>query len=79
MTWRARCACTASKTFSRAGEIRAAGTSGTVTLTSVSGNRFSGNFDLVLDSGDHVTGSFDPEECPALNTALDNSMTSSCI
>jgi hypothetical protein len=57
----------------------AAGTSGTVTLTAVSGNQFSGNFDLVLDSGDHVTGSFDPEECPALNTALSNTTTSSCI
>ncbi|HEX4416296.1 MAG TPA: hypothetical protein VH165_00280 [Kofleriaceae bacterium] len=57
----------------------AAGTSGTVTLTSFSGNQFSGNFDLVLDSGDHVTGSFDPSECPALSTVVNNSMTSTCI
>ena len=57
----------------------ATGASGTVTLSSLSGNRFSGNFDLVLDSGDHVTGSFDPRECPALNTLLNSSTTSSCI
>lgn len=57
----------------------AGGTSGTVTLSSVSGNQFSGNFDLVLDSGDHVTGSFDPQECPALNTLVNNSAASSCI
>ncbi|HEX8107960.1 MAG TPA: hypothetical protein VF516_09550 [Kofleriaceae bacterium] len=57
----------------------ASATSGTVTLTSVSGNRFSGNFDLVLDSGDHVTGSFDPSECPAVNTALNSTTAGSCM
>jgi hypothetical protein len=45
----------------------AIGATGTVTLTSVTDNRFSGSFDLVLDSGDHVTGSFDPQDCPALD------------
>ena len=57
----------------------AGGMSGTVMLTSVSGNAFSGSFDLVLDSGDHVTGSFDPQECPALNTLLNSTTMSSCI
>jgi hypothetical protein len=46
---------------------------GTVTLTSVSGNAFDGSFDVALDSGDHVTGDFAPEECPAIQTALDMS------
>src|SRR5262249_25585325 len=58
----------------------ALGTSGTVTLSSVSGNRFSGSFDLMLDSGDHLTGSFDPEECPALANQVGNSTPpSSCM
>jgi hypothetical protein len=54
-------------------------TSGTVTLSSVSGNRFSGSFDLVLDSGDHVTGSFDPEECPVLATRVNSTTPPSCM
>jgi hypothetical protein len=41
-------------------------TSGSVTLVSVDGNVFSGNFDVVLDSGDHVTGTFEPGACPAI-------------
>lgn len=57
----------------------ASGTSGTVTLSSVSGNRFSGSFDLVLDSGDHVTGSFDPQECPALAKLVNSTTTPSCM
>ena len=40
--------------------------SGTVTLDSVSGDVFSGTFDIVLDSGDHVTGAFHPSACPGL-------------
>lgn len=55
------------------------GASGTVTLTSVSGNRFSGNFDLVLDSGDHVIGSFDPKECPARNLSFPLNVFEFCI
>jgi hypothetical protein len=47
-------------------------TSGTVTLTKVSGNTFAGTFDALLDSQDHITGSFNPVECPAIQTAVDN-------
>ena len=47
-------------------------TTGTITLTGVSGNVFSGTFDVALDSGDHLTGSFSPEECPALQTIIDS-------
>jgi len=57
----------------------AAGASGTVTLSSVSGNSFSGSFDLVLDSGDHVTGSFDPGACPALANQVNSTTPSSCM
>ena len=47
-------------------------TSGTVTLTKVSGNTFAGSFDALLDSQDHITGSFSPTECPAIQSAIDN-------
>lgn len=43
-------------------------TTGTITIEAVSGNMFKGKFDVALDSGDHVTGSFDPEPCPELQS-----------
>ncbi|HET7505252.1 MAG TPA: hypothetical protein VFK02_29740 [Kofleriaceae bacterium] len=63
-------------------EIDASGataTTGTVTLSDINGNAFSGSYDVVLDSGDHVTGSFDPEACPDLQTALNSDASSTCI
>jgi hypothetical protein len=45
---------------------QAAGQSGTVVLTSASGGVFKGTFDVVLNTGGHITGSFDPVACPAL-------------
>ncbi|MGE5182999.1 MAG: hypothetical protein ACM31C_13095 [Acidobacteriota bacterium] len=54
-------------------------TTGTVTLTAISGNQFSGHYDVVMDSGDHITGSFDPEPCPALQTALDSTTPPACM
>lgn len=47
-------------------------TSGTVTLSTVSGNEFAGSFDVVLDSTDHIKGSFHPMECPQIQSAIDN-------
>jgi hypothetical protein len=44
----------------------ATATSGSVTLTKVSGNALGGTFDLTFDSGDHVTGSFDGTACAGL-------------
>lgn len=57
----------------------AKGTSGTVTLTSVGTNDYAGKFDVTLDSGDHVTGSFSPEPCPAFATAVASGMNPTCI
>jgi hypothetical protein len=54
-------------------------TTGTVTLSGISGNAFSGSYDVVLDSGDHVTGSFDPEACPDLQKAIDSDTPATCI
>lgn len=53
-------------------------TSGTVTLTAVSGNKFTGNFDVVLASGDHLTGSFTPSECPVLATMPSSTQPETC-
>lgn len=47
-------------------------TTGTVTLSSISGNAFDGSFDVVMDSGDHLKGSFHPMECPQIQSAIDN-------
>lgn len=46
----------------------AGGASGTVTLTRITDDAFAGTFDVTLDTGEHVTGRFDPEECSALQT-----------
>jgi hypothetical protein len=37
---------------------------GSVTLTSVSGGIYAGSYDLTMDSGDHVSGSFTAPYCP---------------
>ena len=57
---------------------QAAGATGTVNLTGVSGNAFDGNFDVALDSGDHITGSFSPGECPAIQTVLNSTSAPIC-
>jgi hypothetical protein len=54
------------------------GTSGSVTLSAVSGNAFDGTFDVVLDSGDHIKGNFHPTECPQLQMVIDGTGTPSC-
>ncbi len=56
----------------------AQGQSGTVTLSMVSGNVFAGTYDVVLNSGGHITGSFQPEACPSAAAALANSDGHSC-
>ena len=40
--------------------------SGTVTLTTAANGVYAGSFDLVFETGDHVTGTFSPAACPAL-------------
>jgi hypothetical protein len=52
--------------------------SGTVMLTSVSGGAYAGQFDVTLDSGDHVTGSFRPTACDELPAELQSSSTPAC-
>ena len=47
-------------------------TTGTVTLSAISGNAFDGSFDVVMDTGDHLKGSFHPSECPQIQSAIDN-------
>jgi hypothetical protein len=62
-------------------EVADAGASsaaGTVTLSSVSNGNYEGTFDLTLDSGDHITGSFSASNCPGLPGFLNESSTT-CI
>jgi hypothetical protein len=42
---------------------------GTVTLAAIDTDYYAGTFDVTLTTGDHVTGSFAPEPCPALANA----------
>jgi hypothetical protein len=55
-----------------------AGQSGTVTLTSVAGGVFTGSFDVTLNTGDHLTGSFAPSACPQLAAASTNGEQHTC-
>jgi hypothetical protein len=43
----------------------ATGASGTVQVTAVSGSQLDGNFDVVLTSGEHISGSFSAPACAA--------------
>ncbi len=56
----------------------ASGESGTVTLSSLSGGVFVGSFDVTLNTGGHITGTFDPEACPQLQTAVANTDSHTC-
>ena len=44
--------------------------SGTVTLSGLNGSSYSGSFDVTMNSGDHVTGSFNATGCAALSTVF---------
>jgi hypothetical protein len=48
--------------------VSAVGASGTVTITGVSDSAYAGSFDVIFDSGDHVTGSFSASACAGLST-----------
>jgi hypothetical protein len=52
---------------------------GTVRLSGINGNTFSGSYDVVLDNDDHVTGSFDPEACPDIQKSIGGTTPSTCI
>jgi len=57
--------------------LQATANSGTVVLTSVT-NGLSGSFDVTLDTGDHVTGSFNAPNCGGLLGFL-NLASPTCI
>jgi hypothetical protein len=57
----------------------AAATGGAVTLTAISGNTFSGHFDVMLNSGDRITGDFSPHACPDLQNWAHHTVRLSCI
>jgi hypothetical protein len=51
---------------------------GTVTLAKIEGNAFSGSFDVTLDSGDHITGTFDPAACAGMQNLVDATTPPTC-
>ena len=53
--------------------------SGTVTLATVGGGAFTGSFDVTLNTGDHLTGTFDPEPCTALAAAVTTTNQPACM
>jgi hypothetical protein len=53
----------------------ATATSGSVTFTGVSGGTYVGSYDLTMNSGDHVTGSFSSASCPEVG---DGSTDNTC-
>jgi hypothetical protein len=53
--------------------------SGTVTLTSVAGGVYAGSFNVVLNTGGTITGSFAPEACTALQAAATSTSQPSCL
>jgi len=54
-------------------DAAASGQSGSVVLATVAAGKFTGTYDVVLNTGDHVTGSFDPTACTELQAAATNS------
>lgn len=52
--------------------VAASAQSGTVTLTSVAGSVYKGSYDVTLNNGSHITGTFAPVACAKLATATSN-------
>ncbi len=70
-------------TCANPGDSDTTGTSGTVTLTAVDGNAYSGTFDAMVESGDgtsidHITGSFDAQACTQIQAQLASQTTPPC-
>jgi len=59
-------------------DLGAVATGGAVTLTSVNGGAFAGTFDVTLETGEHVSGSFDSDACSTLADELRSTTTPPC-
>ena len=60
--------------------VAASGQSGTVTLAAISSTGvFTGSFDVVMNTDAHLTGTFQPDACPALQTEATSIAEHSCI
>jgi hypothetical protein len=57
------------------GDAATDGTSGSVTIKSVSDSLVEGSFDVRFDNGDHVTGTFSSDVCDVSNAAGDDTGT----
>jgi hypothetical protein len=47
-------------------------------LSAINAGVFSGIFEVTLNTGGHITGSFDPVACPQLQTAVASADQHSC-
>jgi hypothetical protein len=56
----------------------ATATAGTVTLAKIEGNAFTGSFDVTLDSGEQVTGTFEPAACAGMQNLVDATTPPTC-
>jgi hypothetical protein len=52
---------------------------GVVTLTGVNNGSYSGNFDVMFDNGDHITGAFGTNNCTPLSVAINSATTPVCL
>jgi hypothetical protein len=59
-------------------EQQTSAVAGTVTLTAVHDGAYAGKFDVALDSGDHITGTFDADNCVLLPGELASDSTPLC-
>jgi hypothetical protein len=52
---------------------------GTVDLTHISGEAYDGHYDVVMDSGEHITGTFSADACPALTNIVGTNTQLACM
>jgi hypothetical protein len=57
----------------------ASAASGTVSLNSVSDGAYAGRFDLMMDSSDHVTGTFNAVTCAGISTLFSSDTAPTCF
>jgi len=55
------------------------GATGTVNLTGVNNGAYAGDFDVIFESGDHVTGSFDGTACAAMSAMVEGTILFTCF
>ena len=60
-------------------DVQASGQSGSVALSSVTGGKFAGSYNVVLNTEERITGVFDPTPCPEMQALVDSADDHSCL